>query len=120
MAPVKLLPLMVTCVPIGPLIGVKESTIGGGGGVTVKSSVLVEVPPEVVTLIFPLLAPAGTVARISVSETLAKLPATPLNFTCEASVKLLPLMVTSVPYGPSEGAKDEMAGGGGGAKLLIT
>src|SRR5947209_7193036 len=40
-APVKLLPVMVTVVPAGPLVGVMEVTEGaggeGGGGVTLKT-----------------------------------------------------------------------------------
>ena len=60
-APVKLVPLIVTLVPTGPLVGVKL-VIVGGPAVTVKALALVAVPPEVVTLIGPVVAPAGTVA----------------------------------------------------------
>ena len=59
-APVKLVPLMVTLVPTGPLAGVKLLIVGGL--ITVKLPALVVVPPGVVTLIVPVVAPVGTVA----------------------------------------------------------
>ena len=58
--PVKLVPLMVTLVPTGPLAGVKPVIVGGL--ITVKLLALAAVPPGVVTLIGPVVAPAGTVA----------------------------------------------------------
>ena len=59
MVPVKLVPLMVTLVPTGSLLGVKLVI---AGGLTVNALALVAVPPGVVTLIDPVVAPAGTVA----------------------------------------------------------
>ena len=59
-APVKLVPPMVTLVPTGPLAGVKPVIVGGG--ITVKLLALVAVPPGVVTVMGPVAAPAGTVA----------------------------------------------------------
>ena len=59
-APVKPVPLIVTLVPTRPLLGVK--LVMAGGGITVKSFALVVVPPGVVTLIGPVVAPTGTVA----------------------------------------------------------
>ena len=57
-APVKLLPLIVTVVPTGPLVGLKLLIVGrdgdgeaGGAG---------RLPAGVVTVIGPLLAPVGT------------------------------------------------------------
>jgi hypothetical protein len=61
-APVKFVPLMVTLVPTGPLAGVKLVIVGGALATTVKLFVLVAVPPGVVTLSGPVVAPAGTVA----------------------------------------------------------
>jgi hypothetical protein len=66
-APLKPLPLMVTEVPTGPLVGEKDETTGGL--VTVNDPALWPVPAAVVTLIFPVVAPAGTVALISVEDT---------------------------------------------------
>ena len=60
-APVKLVPLMVTLVPTGPLAGAKLAIVGALT-VTVKLLALVAVPPGVVTLSGPVVAPAGTVA----------------------------------------------------------
>jgi len=59
-APVKFVPLIVTLVPTGPLAGVKLVIVGAG--ITVKLFVLLAVPPGVVTLSRPVVAPAGTVA----------------------------------------------------------
>src|SRR5881227_2912755 len=73
-APEKLVPLMVTLVPTGPLAGVKLVIVGGL--ITVKLLALVAVPPGVVTLIVPVVAPAGTVARIEVAELTVKLALT--------------------------------------------
>src|SRR3989442_1705909 len=66
-APVKLVPLIVTVVPTGPLVGVKELIVGGDV-VTVKLLALVAVPAEVVTLMSPEVAPLGAVAVIWVFE----------------------------------------------------
>ncbi len=60
LAPVKFAPLMVTVVPTPPLAGEKLLIVGAG--MTVKLLPLLAVPPAVVMLIDPLVAPAGTVA----------------------------------------------------------
>ena len=60
-APVKFVPLIVTLVPADPLVGVKL-VIVGALAVTVKLLALVAVPPGVVTLSVPVVAPAGTLA----------------------------------------------------------
>jgi hypothetical protein len=65
-APVKLVPLIWTAVPTGPLVGAKLVMVGGLS--TVKLLELVAVPPGVVTLIGPVVAPEGTVAWIVVGE----------------------------------------------------
>jgi hypothetical protein len=59
-APVKFVPLIVTLVPTGPLVGAKLVIVGGL--TTVKLFALTAVPPGVVTLNGPVVAPAGTVA----------------------------------------------------------
>jgi len=109
LAPVKLVPLIVTLVPTGPLLGVKLEIVGGL--MTVKLPELLAVPSAVVTLIGPLVAPAGTVAVIAVAEFTAKLALVPLNSTALAPVKLVPLIVTLVPTGPLVGVKLEIVGG---------
>src|SRR5205823_5686205 len=57
-AAVKLVGQLVAGAPSGPAWGVE--TVGGGGSTTVKLAALLAVPSEVVTLIGPLVAPAGT------------------------------------------------------------
>ena len=66
LAPVKLLPVIVTRVPAAPWLGEKLKTTGGGGGaaVTVKVSALVRFPLGVATVIVPVVAPLGTVVVI--------------------------------------------------------
>jgi hypothetical protein len=61
-APVKFVPVIVTVVPAGPLVGLKPPIVGGL--ITVKLPLLVVLPPGVVTLIGPLVAAVGTVALI--------------------------------------------------------
>ena len=60
-APVKFVPLIVTVLPAGPLVGVKLMIVGALAA-TVKFVALVAVPADVVTLSGPVVAPAGTVA----------------------------------------------------------
>src|SRR6266850_1379408 len=107
--PLKLVPLMVTLVPTGPLAGVKLVIVGGL--ITVKLPALVAVPPGVVTLIVPVVALVGTVARMDVAELTVKVALTPLKATPLVPVKLVPLMVTLVPTGPLAGVKPVIAGG---------
>src|SRR5258706_10147105 len=101
---------MVTLVPTGPLVGAKLVMVGGLA-VTVKAPLLLAVPPGVVTLIGPVVAPAGTVAVIEVAELTVKVAPTPLTVTALAPVKLVPVIVTLVPTGPLVGAKLVMVGG---------
>jgi len=77
----------------------------------VKSLALVVVPPGVVTEIFPVVAPEGTVAVIFVDEVTENVAETPLNFTAEALVKVLPVMTTVVPTRPDVGEKLVIWGG---------
>ena len=74
-------------------------------------SVLPMVPPGVVTVIGPVVAPAGTVAWIAVAEFTVKVALTPLNCTAVTPLKLVPLMVTLVPTRPVIGVKLVMDGG---------
>ena len=60
-APVKFVPLIVTLAATSPLVGV-TLVIVGALAVTVKLLALVAVPPGVVTLSGPVVAPVGTVA----------------------------------------------------------
>src|SRR5205823_14990829 len=66
-------------------------------GTTVKLMLLVALPLGVVTVIGPVVAPAGTVAVMLVSEPTENDALVPLNETPVAPVKLLPVIVTDVP-----------------------
>lgn len=112
-------PLIVTEVPGGPLVGVKEVTVGAAG-VTVKLDVLVAVPSGSKTCIAPVSAAAGTTAVICVSETTVKLLATPPNLTDVVPVKPVPVIVTFVPGGPDVGLNEEIVGGAASAAGATT
>jgi hypothetical protein len=112
--PVKFVPSIVTVVPLGPLVGENDVIVGDPVGVTVKLPVLVAVPPGVVTLIRPVMAPDGTTAVICVGELTVKLVALVfLNFTTVAPVKLVPVMTTDVPTGPEVGTNEVIVGAAG-------
>jgi hypothetical protein len=111
-APVKFVPLIVTVVPTGPLVGEKPVMVGALA-VTVKLLLLVAVPPGVLTLSGPDVAPLGTVAVIEVDEFTEKLALVPLKRTAVAPVKFVPLIVTVVPTAPLVGEKPLIVGAGG-------
>jgi hypothetical protein len=106
--PVKFVPLIVTTVPTGPLMGEKDEIVGVPG--TVKFVALHTVPSGVQTEILPVVAPVGTVAVIFVEESTVNIAECPLNRTSVAPVKFVPLIVTTVPTGPLVGEKDEIVG----------
>lgn len=66
--PERFWPLIVTEVPIGPLAGEKLERTGGGVAETVKASVVVKLPPGVITVRGALAAPTGTVTTRSTPE----------------------------------------------------
>ena len=80
----KLDPLMVTVAPGSTTPG-EKLVIAGVAEPTVKTAALVDVPPGAVTLIVPVVAPAGTVATICVVVLELTVARTPLNLTvfCE-------------------------------------
>src|SRR5438445_12175939 len=114
LAPLKLVPLIWTLVPTGPLAGAKSLIVGAGGGglVTVKLLVLLAVPPAVVTLMGPEPAPDGTVAWITVGELISSYTTLFRSVTALAPLKLVPLICTLAPTGPLAGVKSLMVGGG--------
>jgi len=72
---------------------------------------LVPVPAVFVTLIFPVVAPVGTVALICVSEVTVNVVApVPLKLTPLAPVKPVPVSVTLVPTGPLVGVNELITG----------
>lgn len=109
-APVNPVPVIVTEVPGGPLVGVND-VIVGPGGVTVKLELLVAVPSGLTTWMAPVSAAAGTTAVICVSETTVKLLAlSPANLTAVVPVKPVPVIVTVVPGGPEVGENEVIVG----------
>jgi hypothetical protein len=80
---------------------------------TLKLVELVAIPPGVVTLIRPVVAPLGTFVVIRVSDdtvNVADVP--PPNVTLVAPVKAVPLIVTAVPALPLVGLNDVIRGAG--------
>jgi hypothetical protein len=112
----RFVPVIVTLVPVGPLLGVNDAIVGGG--ITVKFAGVrpdvFAVPPAVVTAIWPVVAPAGTTATICVAESLVSgmVAAVPPNVTAVALARFVPVMVTLVPTGPLVGVNDAIVGGG--------
>src|SRR5260370_28676136 len=96
----KLVPLMVTRVPIGPATGLM--LVMFGGGVTVKGRPLLATPPTV-TMTLPVVAPTGTGTSMLVAVQFVGVPAVPFNVTgVSPSVgpQFVPTMVTTAPTGP--------------------
>lgn len=82
-APVKLVPVIVTVVPTGPLGGLKLIIVGGPR--IVKLPAETAIPPGVVTVIVPVVVPFATVAVICVEPVTVKLlAAVPWNLTAVA------------------------------------
>ena len=81
--------------------------------ITVKLVALVAVPPLVVTVIGPVVAPPGTSAVRLVADVAVTVARTPLNFTSFLLVtgsKFVPVIVTAVPIVPLSGVKLVMDG----------
>jgi hypothetical protein len=113
-APAKPVPLIVTSVPIGPLVGLNPEIVGPGT-TTAKLPELVAVPSGVVTLTAPLVAPAGTVALSCVPLMTVNAAAVPLNATVVAPPRFEPLIVTAAPTEPLVGEKLVIDGVAGAA-----
>ena len=99
-APVKLLPVMVTGVPpaAGPLFGEIDVTVGAARKVNWSAELAALVPPKFVTVTSTVPLPAGEVAAIDVALlTVNEVAAEPPNCTAVARMKLLPVMITGVP-----------------------
>ena len=89
-APVNVVPVMTTVVPTGPLVGENADTYGA----TLKGVAAVAVPPAVVTVRGPVVAPTGTLVAMLVPELLVMVAAVPLKLTV-APARLVPVMVTA-------------------------
>ena len=111
LAPVKLVPVIATEVPTGPVLGLK--LVMAGAESTTKLPDEAPVPPDVVTPIVPVVEPLATTAVIVVALVTEKLAAAfPPNVTAVAPVRFAPVIVTEVPATPEAGAKLATVGAG--------
>ena len=104
-APPRFVPVIVTTAPIGPAAGENAVIVGP----TTKLDFVVAVPPAVVIVIGPVIAPAGTATVILVAVSLVGVAAVPLNFTV-AVARFVPVMVTMAPIGPAAGENAVIVG----------
>jgi hypothetical protein len=116
----KPVPVIVTELPTGPLVGDRLVTFGGT--VTVKLTALLARPPAVTTTL-PVVAPAGTGTTMLAADQVVGTAAVPLNVTvlvpCVAP-KFAPAIVTAVPTGPDAGVRLRMDGAGNPATVTGT
>ena len=103
---IKLVPVMVTLVPSAPKAGMSDVIVGTGKDELDD----VAVQPGVVTEIVLILV-LGTTAVIWVALTTVKLVAAMLlNLTAVAPVRLVPVIVTTVPAPPDDGVNVVIVG----------
>jgi len=103
----KLVPLIATVDPTGPLAGLNP-VIVGTGVVTVKLLLLVAVCVPTFTVIVPVVAPVGTATVKCVVVAAETVAAVPLNMTvllAGVALKFVPVIVTDVPTSPLVGLK---------------
>jgi hypothetical protein len=105
----RFVPVIVTAVPGGPLVGLNPEMVGGGGGM-VNDWLVVTSPPEATTVSGPLVAPAGTPTVMLVPGGAPGLGMGPKR-TALALSRLVPVIVTDVPTGPEAGLKPITVGG---------
>ncbi len=111
-APVKFAPIMEIVAPGAAEVGEKLMMVGAGGRTVKVVRPLVTVPPGVVMLITPVLAPLGTVMLTVPSRFTVKVAATPPMLTLLAPVRFVPVTVMTVPAAPEAGEKLVMVGAG--------
>ena len=108
-APVKLVPVMVTVAPAAADVGVNEVIVGAAINV---NPVRVPVPTGVVTLTSPDVPFATTAVMLVALTTVKDVAAVPPKVTAVAPVKLVPVMVTVAPVPADAGVNEVMAGKG--------
>ena len=103
----KLVPVMVTLVLTPPEVGLKLVTVGFGS--SVKVALLVAIGEfNTAMVIFPVLAPGGTVAISCVAVADVTVACIPLNLTVLLTAvvpKFVPVIVTEAPMPVEEGVK---------------
>src|SRR5438445_227383 len=100
---------MMTLAPGAPTPG-EKSSMTGAGPMARKVSVETTVPAGLITVMGPLVALAGTVARICVGAVIVKAAGRLLNSTLVTPTKLNPSMVTGVLVAARAGEKSVMRG----------
>ena len=115
-APVKLVPVKVTVVPLPALVGFIKVMVGAGINV---NPARVAVPPGVVTLTLPEVPEPTTAVMLVAETTLNEVAAVPPKLTAVAFVKLVPVMVTDVPTAPLVGLKLVMVGAGAAVTVKL-
>ena len=89
---------------------------------TVKSVVLVAVPPFELTVMGPVVAPEGTVVVMVVAVAAVITEKVPLNLTVLFAIvvlKFAPVIVTVIPAEPEVGVKLAMVGAGAGVSAVL-
>ena len=106
----KLVPVIVTVVPIGPLEGVNAVIVGGP--TTTKFVALFTVLQPIVTPMSPVVAPAGTVTSNVVDVEELMVADMPLKVTVLVNgvAKLVPTIATDAPTDPEGGEKEVIVG----------
>ncbi len=116
-APVRLVPVMVTVAPVPADAGVKEVMVGKPKN---ANPARVAVPPGVVTLTLPVAPFATTAVMLVALPTLNDEAAVSPKLMAVAPVKLVPVMVTVSPPTADVGVKEAMAGAGGETVTFFT
>ena len=101
----KLVPVIVTDVPIGPLVGARLVRLGVGTTVNTMSLLA---PPLTVMTTFPVVALVGTGTMMLVADHVVGVPMVPLKVRVlvpSVAPKLVPVTVTDEPTGPLVGAR---------------
>jgi hypothetical protein len=106
----KFVPVIVTVVPVGPLVGDSDAIVAVG--TTVNDTPLLATPPTV-TVTVPVVAPLGTDAVMLVADHDDVVAVTPLNFTVLVpfvAPKFAPAIVTDAPTAPLVGDNELTVG----------
>jgi hypothetical protein len=103
----KFVPVIVTLVPLAPVVGVKELIVGN-----IPKPLFEADPPGVITVIFPDV-PEPTTALMVVGETTVKdTEGVPPKDTAVAPFRFVPVIVTVSPLLAPVGEKEVIVGGG--------
>ena len=105
-APVKLVPVIVTVTPAAAAVGVNDVIVGAA----MVNPVFVAVPPGVVTEILPADPLPTTAVMLVALTTVNDVAAVPPKLTAVAPVKLVPVMVTVAPTAADVGVNEVIVG----------